>query len=242
MIVELSINSSSFPARICGLGDVVATIYALENLGRQRGIRFGVNFDQVFDPSEPFLLDYVFKSNKGLDLIGMIAKQDDRDDECQRGLFFGKFFISSMLNFMVKTFGYQPFDAVPIKTKATTVASDVVFAQMDGKCCKFQCRDISIRQKKNIASRFKDVRLLGGLETEQYLGPDFFYDKGDFLRVSEMMSSARMFIGTDSGMSHLAGCLGVRSRIYIPGNIKSLKNYYTSSYKNCCIIGLPFYD
>ena len=81
---------------------------------------------------------------------------------------------------------------------------------------------------------------MGGLETDQYLGEDFFYDKGDFLRVSEMMSSARMFVGTDSGMSHLAGFLGIKSKIYIPGNIELLKSYYRRSYKNCSVVGFPF--
>lgn len=240
MIVEFSINSSSFPSGSCGLGDVVSTIYALENVGRQRGVRFGVCFDQVFDPTGPFLLNHVFKSAGGLDLVRMIAELDDHGGQGHKGLFFGGFFICSMLNFMVKTFGYEPIEAWPIEPKRVTSASDVVFAQMDGRCAMVQHRDITMKQKKNILSKAKNVRLLGGLETNQYLGEEFFYENGDFFRVSELMASAKMFIGTDSGMSHLAGFLGTRSRIYIPGNIELLKSYYRRSYRNCSVVGFPF--
>lgn len=240
MIVELSISSSSFPSGSCGLGDVVATIYALENLGRQRGIRFGVYFDQIFDPTEPFLLDHVARSGGGLDFVGSIAEQDSADNEGGSGLFFGRFFVSSMLNFLVTNLGYEPLEAIPIRLKTKPSASDFVFAQLDGRSTRFQGRDISTRQKKNIASKIENVRLLGGLETERYLGDEFLYEKGDFLKLSRLMASAKMFVGTDSGMSHLAGSMGISSRVYVPGNIKSLKSYYRRSYRNCEVVGFPF--
>lgn len=238
MIVEISIKSSSFPAGSCGLGDAIAIVYALENLGRQRGIRFGVCFDGIFDPIEPFFLNHVFRSNGGLDLVGKVAERRSVNQDFG-GLFFGGFFIPSVLDFMVVNFGYEPLASLPIRPKVETSRSDIVFAQMDGRCARVQGRDISTRQKKNIVSKTKNVRLLGGPETERYLGEEYLYEKANFLRATELMASAKMFVGTDSGMSHLAGFMGIRSKVYVLGNIESLKTYYRMSYRNCEVVGLP---
>lgn len=244
MRVDFSISSSSSPSGFLGLGDLVSIIYALENLGSQKGIGFGVHFDGLFDPTEPFLLKNVCKSDtSGLDLVGMIADNCSKSvcaDE-HKGFFFGSFFVSSMLNFMMERFGYDPTRSFPIKTKNDSVCSGLVLSQMDGRCSKIQRRDITTAQKKNIACKIKSLTIIGGKETESYLGDEFSYERLDFSGIVQKISSCQMFVGTDSGLSHLAGCMGVNSKIYVPGNIQSIKSYYRMSYRNCRTIGFPFF-
>ena len=73
---------------------------------------------------------------------------------------------------------------------------------------------------------------IGGSETGKYLNYDF--KLGNLRFISEQMISCEKFIGSDSGMSILAGTLGVRGDVIITHtqleHIEELTNFYNVLY------------
>jgi hypothetical protein len=71
---------------------------------------------------------------------------------------------------------------------------------------------------------------IGGKDTRIYLG-GYMYHLGDLFGISKKLLGCRKFIGVDSGMSHLAGTLGVKSEIINMHNIRSVERELMDFYR-----------
>ena len=71
---------------------------------------------------------------------------------------------------------------------------------------------------------------IGGKDTRIYLG-GYMYHLGDLFGICKKLLGCRKFIGVDSGMSHLAGTLGVRSEIINMHNIRSVERELMEFYR-----------
>jgi len=71
---------------------------------------------------------------------------------------------------------------------------------------------------------------IGGKDTRIYLG-GYRYHLGDLFRISKNLLGCRKFIGVDSGMSHLAGTLGVKSEIINMHDIRSVERELMDFYR-----------
>lgn len=81
--------------------------------------------------------------------------------------------------------------------------------------CQFDARSSTpppqrtVRRLLQQVSAHGEVRVLGGPDTRDYLGPDLTYVRADLPEMVARLLSCRLFVGCDSGLGHLAGCLGV---------------------------------
>lgn len=82
-------------------------------------------------------------------------------------------------------------------------------------------------------ARTKDLALIGGPNTEPYL--DYNCRFGDLSYIVQQLLNCEMFIGCDSGISHLAGLLGIYSVVVPLARFERVREYY-STYKNTVII------
>ena len=71
---------------------------------------------------------------------------------------------------------------------------------------------------------------IGGKDTRIYLG-GYMYHLGDLFGISKNLLGCRKFIGVDSGMSHLAGTLGVKSEIINMHDIRSVERELMEFYR-----------
>lgn len=99
---------------------------------------------------------------------------------------------------------------------------DVVYCQLDARSSTPIPRQSARRLLNQVAAAHGEVRVLGGPETENYLGPDLTYVRADLSEMVSRLLSCRLFVGCDSGLGHLAGCLGV------PGLIVSTDDFETT--------------
>ncbi|MFJ2195346.1 hypothetical protein [Streptomyces violaceusniger] len=98
---------------------------------------------------------------------------------------------------------------------------NVVYCQLDARSSTAPSRQ-SARRLLNQVSAHGEVRILGGPDTQTYLGEDLTYVRADFPEMVGRLLSCRLFVGCDSGLGHLAGCLGV------PGLIVSTDDFETT--------------
>jgi hypothetical protein len=143
-----------------------------------------------------------------------------------------------MLGFMVDKFGYDPLMSLPLN-KALSPCSTGTLVQFDGRCSELQRRGFSLSKKMNIVSKLDDFTFIGGHETRRYLGDGFRYDTGNLNYIIKSVCGAELFVGSDSGMSHLAGAFGTKSIVYVAGNIPCVVDYYVLSYRNCSVVRFP---
>ncbi|WP_183091280.1 glycosyltransferase family 9 protein [Streptomyces radicis] len=94
--------------------------------------------------------------------------------------------------------------------------------------CQFDARSStpppphSVRRIMSQFAAHGDVRVLGGPDTQDYLGHDLTYIRAELPEMVDRLLSCRLFVGCDSGLGHLAGCLGV------PGLILSTDDFETT--------------
>lgn len=101
------------------------------------------------------------------------------------------------------------------------VQESVVYCQFDARSSTPVPRD-SVRRILNQVAAHDKVRVLGGPDTEAYLGEDVTYVRADLPEMVARLLSGRLFVGCDSGLGHLAGCLDV------PGLIVSTDDFETT--------------
>lgn len=92
---------------------------------------------------------------------------------------------------------------------------DLTLFQFDSRSQNDNKKRLSRKESMNFLkskAKFKAVGV-GGLETRRDLPYD--YELGDLRWIIGRMKSAGQFVGVDSGMSHIAGALGVPSDIYL---------------------------
>lgn len=235
-------NVKSYFLENYSLGDLAATLYSLENMGMQRDEEIVVqingsnsNLYECFDFKHVRLGESDNNFNEIL--------KSNHVDFCKRshcGYFYKNYnFISVLLNHLVNFFGYDPKLSKPIVPKKGTIgeSSGKVYVQFDGRTTSRQNRDMKLFQKINVLKDIPDWSCLGGTDTVKYLGREASYELGDIHFIVGRLSSSKGFVGCDSGISHIAGCMGVESKVYISGRCyHCLNNYYASSYRNCHVV------
>lgn len=97
----------------------------------------------------------------------------------------------------------------------------VVYCQLDARSSTPPPRDSARRLVSQVAA-YGEVRVLGGPDTEAYLDQDLTYVRAELPEMVARLLSCRLFVGCDSGLGHLAGCLGV------PGLIVSTDDFETT--------------
>ncbi|WP_107499078.1 hypothetical protein [Streptomyces sp. SM12] len=98
---------------------------------------------------------------------------------------------------------------------------DVVYCQFDAR----SGTALPLRSARRLLSQVAahgDVHVLGGPDTQYYLGHDVTYVRAELPEMVARLLSCRLFIGCDSGLGHLAGCLAV------PGLIVSTDDFETT--------------
>ncbi|UYB40936.1 hypothetical protein SLV14_003614 [Streptomyces sp. Je 1-4] len=98
---------------------------------------------------------------------------------------------------------------------------DVVYCQLDARSSTPLPRQ-SARRLLNQVAAHGEVQILGGPDTQDYLGDDLTYVRADLPEMVTRLLSCRLFVGCDSGLGHLAGYLGV------PGLIVSTDDFETT--------------
>ncbi len=123
------------------------------------------------------------------------------------------------------TFGGRARHRVPpLPLRQAPVPGDqenVVYCQFDARSSTPPPRHIARRLLSQIAAH-GEVRILGGPDTPDYLGQDLTYIRAELPEMVTRLLSCRLFVGCDSGLGHLAGCLGV------PGLIVSTDDFETT--------------
>lgn len=112
----------------------------------------------------------------------------------------------------------------PLSLRQTPTPSDqdsVVYCQLDARSTTPPPRH-SARRLLNQVAAHGEVRVLGGPDTQDYLGHDLTYVRAELPEMVARLLSCRLFVGCDSGLGHLAGCLGV------PGLIVSTDDFETT--------------
>ena len=82
-------------------------------------------------------------------------------------------------------------------------------------------------------SKTKNLEIIGGPDTGNYL-PEYKRRIGNIKYITQQILNCNMFIGCDSGISHIAGLLGTKMVIVPLGRHERVKEFY-SGYKNTTI-------
>ena len=97
------------------------------------------------------------------------------------------------------------------------------------KITNFEARSFLRKHKAG----FSQVFGIGGVDTNKYL-PEYDFFLGNIKELSYFMASCSLFVGIDSGMSHLAGICGCEGEILMSHEIKSdftdLMEFYKKMY------------
>jgi len=245
--VYFDINRYSFPGCSCGLGDLLSVFYSLENLGIQKSIIFILNFNKINIANEIFnsfkfkniVLDQYKKKEDIIEKVYTLSFK--KDCSCDYGLFNGCFFICCFLDYLIKKYEYNPFLSQPIESIFNNEKkfNKLTYIQFDKKSNHLkkmkEYTDIEIKSfLKN-----KDYHCLGGYDTKKYL-KNANYCLGNFEFIIKKLISSNDFIGIDSGISHLAGAMGINSTIYLKNYSPCIFDFYTKSYRNSKILYKKF--
>ncbi|WP_405842639.1 hypothetical protein OG528_30095 [Streptomyces platensis] len=112
--------------------------------------------------------------------------------------------------------------ALPLRQAPTPSGQEnVVYCQLDARSSSPPPRHSARRLLSQVAAH-GEVRVLGGPDTQDYLGQDLTYVRAELPEMVDRLLSCRLFVGCDSGLGHLAGCLGV------PGLIVSTDDFETT--------------
>ncbi len=108
-----------------------------------------------------------------------------------------------------------------IHLPAMKFASDkqnLVCFQFDSRSLHYGKPEISDKEARGFLRRFsfqyEKVMGIGGPDTEKYL-PEFDFFLGELKQLARCMASSGLFVGIDSGMSHLAGLCRTKGEILI---------------------------
>ncbi|MET8679967.1 glycosyltransferase family 9 protein [Streptomyces sp. NPDC004647] len=111
---------------------------------------------------------------------------------------------------------------LPLRQEPTPSGQEnVVYCQLDARSSTPPPRHSARRLLSQVAAH-GEVRVLGGPDTQDYLGQDLTYVRAELPEMVARLLSCRLFVGCDSGLGHLAGCLGV------PGLIVSTDDFETT--------------
>lgn len=119
------------------------------------------------------------------------------------------------------------------KTKLKeTNKENICYFQFDSRSIYYGKRQLTYQETISSINRFKknDKPMgIGGLETTKY--NNFEYKLGSLNDIAQNLVNSNQFVGIDSGISHLAGLLNVKSNIILTSTIKRNQNELIEFYK-----------
>ena len=209
------------------LGDALCVLYMLENIGRATGkqsiISDSAICSQICDLMEIEYVSCEKTRQKGVRL-GSLHNRYIRK----------RHFICSVQNYLKNKMDFNPLDCKPLIPKVKTKAKNkITLVQLDGRTIASHgvaMRCDTMRHAINHLTENR-VALIGGTDTKKYLGEFYEYRLGPLDYLLKEIQSCDEFIGSDSGMSHLAGVLGVKSKTILLHPSVCLSDVY-SMYRN----------
>lgn len=249
MYIEyLSLSKKSFFEKY-GLGDLISIVYCLENLGKQKNILFIIKIDNNLKEFYKNLFNYLnFKNiileNKNEEKDDLIKKiynfsYNNKKCKCKLGLFNGCFFICCLSNFLIKEYEFNPLRSNPIFGLKKIENKKLTLVQFDKRSKHLVKSKYSKIEIKSLLKKENSFYCIGGKETTNYI-ENAQYMLGDIDFLIKKMNNCKKFIGTDSGMSHLAGMMGINSIIYLKNDLGCIANYYINCYRNSKILHKSF--
>jgi hypothetical protein len=222
----------SFGDKHTSLGDVLATIYCFENLGRQTGEEFEIHghcFLNVLPLFDLQWLRYASRADGALDILDYLIPIPHRPDDCHHWIVFLQEWLSAE---------FLCYDASSLRPLVPGFfcggqQGDEVLVQFDGDAAMRKGRSLDVGEMRTairLWSESENISVLGGSNTTRYLGDHFRYQLGDVRFLITQMLRCKHFLGTDSGMSHLAGVLGVRSKVIILHGQECISRFYATMY------------
>lgn len=102
---------------------------------------------------------------------------------------------------------------------------DVVYCQLDAR----SGTPPPVHAARRLLRRARahgEVRVLGGPDTQNYLGHDLTYVRAELPEMVARLLTCRLFVGCDSGLGHLAGCLGVAGLIVSTDDFETTWSFF----------------
>jgi hypothetical protein len=137
------------------------------------------------------------------------------------------------------------FEKIPLKIEKSIlppkrlIQGTKTFFQMDNRSHGEFKKPLSKKEKIYWARKYDDACGIGGKDTKRML--PFPYELGNLESIICKMREAKKFFGVDSGMSHVAGALGIPSDIIITHtrkkDILDISALYNKLYDNVSIRG-----
>ena len=204
------------------LGDCVLLLYILENIGRRDQQTHQVNshplmseIHALFDLEFVVLSNTITKEVRNLWDIHLAMKGDH--------------FVTSLDIFFRKYYDLNSEICKPLQTNVDTAEkSDITLVQFDGRTNRRRRVAMSPIEQSHVIDELTEppVAAIGGPDTKTYLGPKFEYRLGPLPKIIAELLGCRRFVGCDSGISHLAGALGINSTVIIAHTSKELSSVY----------------
>lgn len=227
----LSLNSMS-------LGDIVATFYIFENLGKKTNQIYSFQMDNFCkEISNCFNLKHICSTNIQCQPIVDFLTQNYANKPCvyqwrHQGFLNNYHFISLLSDYA----NDWKLTCEALTPQLPPIISEPILVQFDGRTSRRQKRDISNKKKKSFILSFENSwACIGGIDTQKYLGKKTYY-KGNVSYIIQHLLGCELFVGSDSGISHLAGACGIKSKILILGSCYHCINYYYKHYQNTTTI------
>ena len=210
-----------------GIGDKIATIFVMENCGRQIENTFEIcgieksndvikELFNLFDLQHVYYTDQTDHAINSLEVRGI----QSTNEYPEQGYIH---YISRIKRELQENYNFNPTDIIPLKLKSTDrIIGNYIAAQFDSRFAKIhdfnlKTKEIKTILKKQVKANEK-IEIVGGQETEAYMNEiknfQWNYNFGNFDHSSKIIIQSNRFVGADSGMSHLAGALGVESHVY----------------------------
>ncbi len=194
-----------------GFGDQIATIYTLENCGRQTGSVFELCGGNIEYIAPHFQLQYVKTTQdltNSIHSIEIRSKQSSVEYKTEGYIHY----VSRLMLYMQEHFDYNPLKSLPLNTKYVRTVGQENLCQFDSRFLKHNTHiDVTNEEIKiwiRKLSDNKNIRFIGGKDTKIYIN-NYIFELGDIDFIIQKLMSCKKFVGLDSGMSHLAGALGI---------------------------------
>lgn len=203
----------------CALGDAVSSVYMLENIGRQSKCEFYLEQGEM---ANNILKSFDFNNIKITDKIGIKLKNLQ--------IKHSQYFLLNFKKWLRKEFTFNFDDFISIKPKSNVCCKNGKIAiQFDSK--SHQRRKVKMYDPEPIIKLFtKQVEIVGGPGTTAYL--PYPVRSSPLPELVSTLLEYDLFLGVDSGISHLAGVMGMPSMVVIAENYKTVSSIY-KTYYNC---------
>lgn len=236
-IKKQNISNNIFFKKHNHLGDSLSVIYGLERLGIENNCIFNINGCSVMkEIINLFNINHV----KFVDTISNdFINGDDIFSLCSWHHGWLERFYKAYNSFFnihteINSKLINQNDIFSLKRSFNTIKKSGVLIQFDSRS-ESRLSDMEIH--KIIKWCSKPVSIIGGPDTKKYLGEKFNYLIGNLEKNIHDLLSCEIFIGSDSGMAHLAGILNVPSIVVAVRD----STYIFHNYKKTAVVGIDFF-